>query len=83
MYLCDGLPEHVLPTAPKITKWIAREDPPPEKFKDNIESALTEFWVIAGDKHYNKGFKKVSNRLAPIEFAFTGEETIKSRTYVH
>jgi len=72
VYLCDELPKHASPTAPKITKWISREDDPPDRFKEDIEQALTHFWMIARDDGHNKGFRKIPNRLAPIEFAFTG-----------
>lgn len=75
IYLCDGLPRQLLPTAQKITQWIARVDGVPDGFKEDIENALLEFWIIAGDtaKGYNKGFQKIKKKVAPIEFAFIGE----------
>jgi hypothetical protein len=72
VYCCDGLPDHLFPTAPKMEKWLCRVDKPTQAFQAIIGDVLTEFWVIATTEDWQYGFKNVGKRLAPIEFVFVG-----------
>ncbi|PFH52790.1 hypothetical protein AMATHDRAFT_139317 [Amanita thiersii Skay4041] len=72
VYCCDCLPEEQIPTTQKLEKWLSRVDPPGDQFKDDIDTVLRQLWLIASDPRYNKGFKAISKRLAPVEFVFIG-----------
>ncbi|KAG6866449.1 hypothetical protein C0991_003967 [Blastosporella zonata] len=70
---CDYLPDKdEIPTAASITKWIAREDPPLEQFKNDINKVLVDFWNIGNDDNYNYGLKNIGTRISPAEFIFIG-----------
>jgi hypothetical protein len=74
VYCCEGFPEqHLLPTAAKMEKWLTREDSPPHGFKGTINDVLTMFYYISSTPRFNKGFKLIDKRLAPVEFVFIGE----------
>ncbi|KAG1802727.1 uncharacterized protein HD556DRAFT_708729 [Suillus plorans] len=72
IYCCDGLPDHLLPTAQKLEKWLKRVDKPPTKFMALINDVLSEFWHIATDSELNAAFTEVDKRVAPVEFVFVG-----------
>ncbi|PPR07034.1 hypothetical protein CVT26_005235 [Gymnopilus dilepis] len=72
IYCCDGLPDHTLPTAQKMEKWMNREDSPPRQFQDDMDDVLRCLWLLATEAKYNQGFKKISQRIAPVEFIFIG-----------
>jgi len=72
VYCCDKFPEHSIPTAPKMEQWVARMDPPSPEFKAAITHALSWFWHLASSHEHNKGFTKITKRVAPIEFVFIG-----------
>ncbi|KAG6869262.1 hypothetical protein C0993_000015 [Termitomyces sp. T159_Od127] len=70
---CDFLPaKEEMPTATSMMKWIEREDPPTEQFKNDIRDVLLDFWNIGNDKNLNYGLKNIGSRLAPVEFIFVG-----------
>ncbi|KAG6890539.1 hypothetical protein C0992_000799 [Termitomyces sp. T32_za158] len=70
---CDFLPaKEEIPTATSMMKWIEREDPPTEQFKNDIRDVLLDFWKIGNDKDLSYGLKKIGSRLAPVEFIFVG-----------
>jgi hypothetical protein len=74
VYCCEGFPDqHLLPTAAKMEKWLTREDSPTHGFKVTINDVLTMFYYIASTPKFNKGFKLIDKRLAPVEFVFIGE----------
>jgi hypothetical protein len=72
VYCCDGLPEHPLPTAQKLEKWLKRVDNPPTTFMAQINDVLSEFWHIATTPELNFPFTEVDKRVAPVEFVFIG-----------
>ncbi|KAH7913136.1 hypothetical protein BJ138DRAFT_1059555 [Hygrophoropsis aurantiaca] len=72
VYCCDGLPDHLLPTAQKLEKWLIRVDSPPPTFKTQMNDVLKAFWHIANTDGLNAAFKKVEKRVAPVEFVFIG-----------
>ncbi|TFK43458.1 hypothetical protein BDQ12DRAFT_675017 [Crucibulum laeve] len=72
VFCCDGISDEVIPTAPKIEKWLTRDGIPEEPFKSDIESTLRKYWKTATTRALNKGFKEIQARLAPIEFIFIG-----------
>ena len=72
IYCCDGLPEHLVPTAQKLEKWLKRGDKPPPKFMTHINDVLSEFWHIATKSELNHAFTQVDKRVAPVEFVFVG-----------
>jgi hypothetical protein len=39
----------------------------------DIEEVLTAFWRIASNNEYNEAFKKIPQRIAPVEFIFIGK----------
>ncbi|KAI6157621.1 hypothetical protein BKA82DRAFT_995958 [Pisolithus tinctorius] len=72
VYCCDSLPEHALPTAQKLEKWLARVDKPTQSFKTRISDTLDAFWYIATAENLNAAFTQVDKRVAPVEFVFIG-----------
>ena len=72
VYCCDLLPEHALPTASKLEKWLARVDKPSQEFKNDIGDVLNAFGYIAMTPELNAAFEKVDKRVAPVEFVFIG-----------
>jgi hypothetical protein len=72
IYCCDGLPDHPLPTAQKLEKWLKRVDKPPTKFMTEINDVLSDFWHIATTTELNAAFTEVDKRVAPVEFVFIG-----------
>ncbi|KAG6873770.1 hypothetical protein C0995_011589 [Termitomyces sp. Mi166 len=70
---CDYLPvKEEMPTATSMMKWIERDDPPTEQFKNDIRDVLVDFWNIGNDNHLNYGLKNIGSRIAPVEFIFVG-----------
>ncbi|KAJ7638889.1 hypothetical protein FB45DRAFT_904165 [Roridomyces roridus] len=56
VYICDGHPNSEnVPTAPKMQNWLARMDPPGEKFKKDVDDAMTEYCHLASDPDLNSG----------------------------
>lgn len=80
VYCCDLLPDHALPTAQKLEKWLARVDNPNHNFKTHINDVLTVFWHIATSPELNAGFVQVEKRVAPVEFVFIGESALLSQS---
>lgn len=72
VYCCDLLPDHALPSAQKLEKWMSRVDKPNQVFKNNIGDALNEFGYLAMTAGLNMGFEQVDKRVAPVEFVFIG-----------
>ncbi|KAI6000605.1 hypothetical protein EDD15DRAFT_2193192 [Pisolithus albus] len=72
VYCCDSLPEHALPTAQKLERWLSRIDKPSQSFKTRISNTLDAFWNVATVDHLNAAFKQVDKRVAPVEFVFIG-----------
>lgn len=72
IYCCDGLPDHPLPTAQKLEKWLKRVDNPSTTFMTQINDVLSEFWHIATKSELNAAFTEVDKRVAPVEFVFVG-----------
>ncbi|KAN0090892.1 Protein of unknown function DUF262 domain containing protein [Tylopilus felleus] len=72
VYCCDLLPEHALPTASKLEKWLSRVDKPNQVFKNNIGDVLNEFGYIAMTPELSTAFEQVDKRVAPVEFVFIG-----------
>ncbi|EGN99785.1 hypothetical protein SERLA73DRAFT_179998 [Serpula lacrymans var. lacrymans S7.3] len=83
VYCCDGLPDHLLPTAQKLEKWLVRVDSPPHTFKQQISDVLSEFWHIAKTPALNAAFVKVDKRVAPVEFVFIGVLLYVMRNHTH
>ncbi|OAX39582.1 hypothetical protein K503DRAFT_865303 [Rhizopogon vinicolor AM-OR11-026] len=83
VYCCDGLPEHMLPTAQKLEKWMKRVDNPPTTFMSQINDVLSEFWHIATTPGLNSPFTLVDKRVAPVEFVFIGVILFVLRKYSH
>jgi hypothetical protein len=73
VYCCDSLPEHALPTAQKLEKWLLGSDKPNQAFKAQINDVLTEFGYIAMTPGLNAAFEQVDKRVAPVEFVFIGK----------
>jgi hypothetical protein len=74
VYCCDGLPDHLFPTAQKMEKWLTRVDKPTPAFKSLINEVLRQFWVIAMTPNLKYAFTNIDKRLAPVEFVFVGRE---------
>ncbi|KIJ67915.1 hypothetical protein HYDPIDRAFT_107452 [Hydnomerulius pinastri MD-312] len=72
VYCCDSLPDHALPTAVKLEKWLTRVDKPNQTFKTQISDVLTAFGYIASTPGLNAPFTQVDKRVAPVEFVFIG-----------
>ncbi|KAG2368139.1 hypothetical protein BDR07DRAFT_1448474 [Suillus spraguei] len=72
IYCCDGLPDHPLPTAQKLEKWLKRVDKPPTTFMTQINDVLSDFWHIATQSDLDAAFTEVDKRVAPVEFVFVG-----------
>lgn len=72
VFCCDLLPEHGLPTAAKLEKWLSRVDKPTQSFKNHIGDVLDEFGYIATTPELNSAFEQVDKRVAPVEFVFIG-----------
>ncbi|KAI6046100.1 hypothetical protein EDC04DRAFT_1872864 [Pisolithus marmoratus] len=83
VYCCDSLPEHALPTAQKLEKWLSRIDKPTHSFKARIDNTLNAFWHIADADNLNAAFNQVDKRVAPVEFVFIGALlfVLDDRTY--
>jgi len=72
VFCCDLLPEHGLPTAAKLEKWLSRVDKPNQVFMNNIGEVLNEFGYIATTPKLDVAFEQVDKRVAPVEFVFIG-----------
>jgi hypothetical protein len=72
IYCCYGHPQQLMPTAQKLDSWLTRADPPPQAFRGTINEVLTTFYYFAKTAPYNKAFKSIDKRLAPVEFVFIG-----------
>lgn len=72
VFCCDSLPDHALPTAQKLERWLSRVDKPGQVFKTQIINALNAFWHIASSEGLNAAFQQVDKRVAPVEFVFIG-----------
>ncbi|KAL4074113.1 hypothetical protein V8B97DRAFT_1864609 [Scleroderma yunnanense] len=72
VYCCDSLPDHALPTAQKLERWLSRVDKPGQAFKKQISDALDAFWHIANVEGLKIAFRQVDKRVAPVEFVFIG-----------
>ncbi|KAH0827513.1 hypothetical protein J3R83DRAFT_4226 [Lanmaoa asiatica] len=83
VYCCDLLPEHALPSAQKLEKWLSRVDKPNQAFKNNIGDALNEFGHIAMTPGLNTAFEQVDKRVAPVEFVFIGTLLYILREHTH
>ncbi|KAF8135707.1 hypothetical protein EV363DRAFT_1212435 [Boletus edulis] len=83
VYCCDLLPEHALPTAAKLEKWLSRVDKPNQVFKNNIGDVLNEFGYIAMTPALKAAFEKVDKRVAPVEFVFIGTLLYVLREHSH
>jgi len=81
IYCCDGLPEQLFPTAPKMEKWLTRVDKPSQSFQALISDVLSEFWLIATTAQLKYGFTGIDKRVAPIEFVFVGRLIWSSRGF--
>jgi len=73
VYCCDGLPEHLIPTARKLETWLKRVDSPPTTFMSQINDVLSEFWHMSTTKGLDIAFTHVDKRVAPVEFVFIGK----------
>lgn len=74
VYCCDLFPEHALPTAAKLEKWLSRVDKPNQVFKNSIGDVLNEFGYIAMTPGLSTAFEQVDKRVAPVEFVFIGTD---------
>ncbi|KAF9244925.1 hypothetical protein BU15DRAFT_85765 [Melanogaster broomeanus] len=83
VYCCHSLPDHALPTAHKLEKWLSRGDKPNQAFKTQINDVLTEFGYIAMTPELNAAFTKVDKRVAPVEFVFIGTLLYIFREFSH
>ena len=72
MYCCYNLPEPLFPSSPKVDEWLLQPNDLPSAFKAAIERTLGTFWCIADKDTYNMAFTQITQRVAPIEFVFTG-----------
>ncbi|CDO77687.1 hypothetical protein BN946_scf184969.g38 [Trametes cinnabarina] len=72
VYCCDLYPEHAQPSAKNLEKWLQRTDKPDPQFQKTMKDVLTKFWHIANQPEYNHGFTRITKRVAPAEFVFTG-----------
>jgi hypothetical protein len=73
IYCCDNIPNQTgPPSMQKLSKWLLREDQPPETFKSRINEVLTSFRHIASSADLNSAFIKITARVAPVEFVFIG-----------
>ncbi|KAF8907266.1 hypothetical protein CPB84DRAFT_1674984 [Gymnopilus junonius] len=74
IFCCDGLPEQHLPSPQKMEKWMSRMEEPPREFRDRMDDVLRCLWVLATESSYNQAFtgKKITQRIAPVEFIFIG-----------
>ncbi|KAI1791297.1 hypothetical protein LXA43DRAFT_1094676 [Ganoderma leucocontextum] len=72
VYCCDRLPEHALPLSNSLNTWLSELDPPSEQFKGAIRDVFNRFWHIADDERLNTAFAEIKQRVAPVEFIFTG-----------
>lgn len=72
VYCCDMLPDHALPSAQKLEKWLSRVDKPNQEFKNSIGDVLNEFGYIAATHGLCTAFEQVDKRVAPVEFVFIG-----------
>jgi hypothetical protein len=78
IYCCDGLPKQMMPTHQKMEKFLARPDEPLAAFKHAINEVMTEFYYIATERKLYDAFKKITKRLAPVEFVFIGSYSCHS-----
>ncbi|KAH7888574.1 hypothetical protein F5I97DRAFT_1803315 [Phlebopus sp. FC_14] len=83
VYCCDSLPDHALPTAQKLEKWLLRLDKPNQTFQTQISNVLTEFWHVATSHELNAAFTQVDKRVAPVEFVFIGTLLFILRDHSH
>ncbi|KAF8844680.1 hypothetical protein BDN67DRAFT_894469 [Paxillus ammoniavirescens] len=83
VYCCDSLPEHALPTAQKLEKWLLGSNKPNQAFKAQINDVLTEFGYIAMTPGLNAAFEQVDKRVAPVEFVFIGTLLFIIRDHTH
>ncbi|KAF8913972.1 hypothetical protein CPB84DRAFT_1758056 [Gymnopilus junonius] len=72
VFCCDGLPDQTLPTAQKMEKWMNRDDRPPRQFQEDMDNVLRCLWFLSTHDEYSQGFKKIPQRIAPVEFIFMG-----------
>ncbi|KAF9534247.1 hypothetical protein CPB83DRAFT_843925 [Crepidotus variabilis] len=70
VFLCHSLPEQIDPTNPKAERWLSNQEELDESFKSSIDEVLRNLWVIASSPQYNAVFKKVTKKVAPLEFIF-------------
>ncbi|KAG9316365.1 hypothetical protein JVU11DRAFT_2398 [Chiua virens] len=83
VFCCDSLPDHVLPTAAKLEKWLSRVDKPSQAFKTHMDGVLNEFGYIAMTPTLNIAFEQVDKRVAPVEFVFIGTLLYVLREHTH
>ncbi|KAF9222541.1 hypothetical protein BS17DRAFT_735287 [Gyrodon lividus] len=83
VYCCDSLPDHALPTAQKLERWLSRTDKPNQVLKTHISDVLTEFGYIAMTPGLNAAFDEVDKRVAPVEFVFIGTLLFIIREHTH
>jgi len=72
IYCCHGIPEQLVPSAPKLKAWLSHSVMPSPLFQQTISAVLAEFWHLADTKQMDMAFKKIKQRVAPIEFVFIG-----------
>ncbi|KAL0949469.1 hypothetical protein HGRIS_009522 [Hohenbuehelia grisea] len=72
LYLCESYPEQAMPTAAKLEKFLSRSDSPTPQFKTDINGVFDILNHIATTPPLNNGFKKIIQKLAPVEFMFIG-----------
>ncbi|KAK0191043.1 hypothetical protein F5146DRAFT_1196204 [Armillaria mellea] len=69
MFCCDVIQTRPVLAAPKLENWLNRQDPPREQLRNEMQTLLKNLCQIVSDKRYNSAFSKVSERVAPVEFA--------------
>lgn len=79
VFCCDMYPEQAMPLSKNLSTWLARDDDPPEGFKEVMRNVFNRFWHIADDDKLNQAFTEVKQRVAPVEFIFTGECSVSHK----
>ncbi|KAI5123694.1 hypothetical protein M0805_001722 [Coniferiporia weirii] len=72
VYCIEKLPARTEPSTAKLATWLQRVDPPGQQFKQEIESVLNAYWVIASTNSLKKPFSAMKQVVAPVEFVFIG-----------
>lgn len=80
VYCCHGLPYQLTPTKPKLEAFLNEEEGPSKEFIAAITKVVNELMEIASATKWNKAFRAIPQRVAPIEFVFIGMSSLSSLT---